>query len=336
MSFIWPPMLVAVVLVPLGVWLARALDRRRRRSVATRAGLEVAVVRPGRSGGLRARIPGALFLVGLTVMLVALARPQGTVDLPREEGTVILAFDVSGSMAADDLKPTRMDAAKAASHAFVERQPTGVVIGVVAFSDSGLSVQTPTDDQATVLAAIDRLAPQKGTALGQGILASLDAIAIARNGPSTNYYSNRTPAPTPSPTPVPAGTHAPAVIVLLTDGENNESPDPLAAAREAVDQGVRVFTVGLGSPDGATLDLNGFKVHTQLNEALLRQIAQVTDGAYHPAADQADLTSVYDQLDTQLVVRPEAIELTSLFAGAGIVVLALGGLCSLLWLGRLP
>lgn len=336
MSFIWPPLLVLLLLVPAGVWLAGLLDRRRRRRVAERAGPGLAVSAGRRPAGLRARVPGALLLVGLAIMLVALARPQGTVDLPREEGTVILAFDVSGSMAADDLKPTRMDAAKAASQAFVEHQPSSVVVGVVAFSDAGLAVQTPTDDQAAVLAAIDRLAPQKGTALGQGILASLNAIAVARNGPSTNYYSNRTPAPTPSPTPVPAGTHAPAVIVLLTDGENNESPDPLATAQAAADQGVRIFTVGLGSPAGTTLDLNGFKVHTQLDESLLQQIARITDGAYYAAADQADLASVYDQLDTQLVVRPETIELTSIFAGASIVVLALGGLSSLLWVGRLP
>jgi Ca-activated chloride channel family protein len=335
-SFIWPPLLILLLLVPAGVWLVGLLDRRRRRQVAERGGSGLAVSAGRRQTGLRGRVPGALLLVGLSIMLVALARPQGTVDLPREEGTVILAFDVSGSMAADDLKPTRMDAAKAASQAFVEHQPSSVVVGVVAFSDAGLAVQTPTDDQATVLAAIDRLAPQKGTALGQGILASLNAIAVARNGPSTNYYSNRTPAPTPSPTPVPAGTHAPAVIVLLTDGENNESPDPLAAAQAAADQGVRIFTVGLGSPAGTTLDLNGFKVHTQLDESLLQQIARITDGAYYAAADQRDLASVYDQLDMQLVVRPETIELTSIFAGASIVFLALGGLSSLLWLGRLP
>jgi Ca-activated chloride channel homolog len=333
MSFIWPPMLLLAALIPVGVWWYQRLEGRRRRAAAE-VGLATTVA--GRGTGLRARIPPALFLVGFAVMVVALARPQGTVDLPREEGTVILAFDVSGSMAADDLKPTRMDAAKVATQAFVERQPTSVVVGVVAFSDAGLSVQTPTNDQATVLAAIDRLMPQRGTSLAQGILASLNAIAVADAGPSTDYYSNRTPSPTPSPTPVPAGTHAPAVIVLLTDGENNESPDPLAAARAAADRGVRIYTVGLGSPAGTTLDLNGFKVHTQLNEALLQQIAQVTDGRYYAAADQQDLASIYGHLDTQLVVRPESIEVTSIFAGASIVVLAVGGLCSLLWLGRLP
>ncbi len=120
-----------------------------------------------------------------------------------------------------------MAAAKAAAIDFVQRQPSSVVIGVVAFSDSGISVQQPSNDQATVIAAINRLTPQKGTSVGQGILASLKAIQAQLAGPTVNYYSNKSPAPTASPTPVPAGYHAPAAIVLLTDGENNENPDPV-------------------------------------------------------------------------------------------------------------
>ncbi|MGH2513173.1 MAG: VWA domain-containing protein, partial [Candidatus Limnocylindrales bacterium] len=267
---------------------------------------------------------------------VALARPQGTVDLPREEGTVILAFDVSGSMAATDLQPTRLAAAKAAATDFVQRQPSSVVIGVVAFSDSGITVQQPTSDQASVLAAINRLSPQKGTAVGQGILASLRAIALEVAGPTVNYYSNRSPAPTASPTPVPAGYHAPAAIVLLTDGDNNENPDPVSVAQAAANQGVRIYTVGIGSVAGTNLDLNGFQVHTQLDAATLQQIAQLTGGTYYAAADAASLKSIYDNLDTQLVVKPEQLELTALFAGAGILFLILGAGLSLAWLGRLP
>ncbi len=337
MTFIWPPMLLLLVLIPLGLLGYRALEERRRRRAADHGGL--GLTRPAGPGpaAWRRRVPAILLLAGITIMTVAMARPQSTVDLPREEGTVILAFDVSGSMAADDLKPTRMDAAKAATEAFVQRQPSSVVVGVVAFSDAGIAVQAPTSDQASVLAAIARLTPQKGTSLGQGILASLNAIALADAGPNANnYYSNRSPAPTPSPTPVPAGTHAPAVIVLLTDGENNESPDPVAAAQTAADRGVRIYTVGIGSAAGTTLDLNGFKVHTQLNEPMLQQIAQLTDGSYYNAASTADLASIYDHLDTRLVVKPEAIEITSLFAGASVILLTVGGLFSLAWLGRLP
>ena len=160
-----------------------------------------------------------------------------------------------------------MEAAKAAAKDFVERQPPGVVIGVVAFSDSGLAVQPPTNDQAAVLAAIDRLAPQRGTSLGQRHRGLADGDRGGARPARPDYYTNRSPEPTPAPTPVPPGTHAPAVIVLLTDGENNERPDPLGRAQAAADRGVRIDTVGIGSPDGATLDLDGFQVHTQLDEA---------------------------------------------------------------------
>jgi Ca-activated chloride channel family protein len=334
-SFIWPQMLVAVALVPLGILLYRALEGRRRRAlVGGGLGLGAGTVR--RPLGVRARIPAVLFVAGLLVLTVGLARPQASVDLPREEGTVILAFDVSGSMAADDLKPTRMEAAKAATQDFVQRQPAGVIVGVVAFSDAGLSVQAPTSDQATVLAAIKRLAPQRGTSLGQGIRASLDTIAIAENGPTTDYYTNRSPAPSATPAPVAPGSHTSAVIVLLTDGENTAPPDPLAAAQAAADQGVRIYTVGIGSAAGTTLDINGFKVHTQLDATTLQRISDITGGAYYAAEDEQGLARVYDDLDTRLVVKPQMIEVTALFAGASIVLLVVGGVCSLAWLGRLP
>jgi len=339
MTFIWPAMLLLLAVIPAGWLLAAALDRRRRRRAAAPGGLGLASG-VGRGSRRLRRIPAALLLTGFAVMAIALARPQGVVSLPHEEGTVILAFDVSGSMAADDLKPTRIAAAKAAATDFVEQQPTSVVIGVVAFSDSGLSVQAPTNDQASVLAAINRLTPERGTSLGQGIRASLQTISLAESPPVQSYYSNRSPAPiptpTPTPTPVPAGTHTSAVIVLLSDGENNESPDPATAAQAAADQGIRIFTVGLGSPVGATVNLDGFQVHTQLNEPLLQQIADTTQGAYFRAEDAQQLRSIYTNLDTRLVVRTQNIEITSIFAAASILLLAAGSIASLLWLGRLP
>lgn len=333
MSFAWPLLLVFLALIPLGVLLDRRIAERRRARLAGYGNLGLAASAAGRSVGWRRRVPAALFLLGLTAMGVALARPQAVVSLPRLQGTVILAFDVSGSMAATDFTPTRMEAAKVAARAFVERQPPGVVVGVVAFSDGGLSVQVPTSDQGTVLAAIDRLGPQLGTSLGQGILTSLNAIAIAESGPANNYYSNRSPAPSDQPLKRP-NTDDSAVIVLLSDGENNQNPDPLAVAKQAADEGVRIETVGIGSPEGTILEVNGFRVHTQLNEELLKGIAEVSGGTYHAAATQTDLQSVYDNLNTHLVVKPEAMEVTSLFAGASIALFLLGGLLSLRWLGR--
>jgi Ca-activated chloride channel family protein len=333
MTFLWPQALLLLALVPIGILVYRAIGRRRRATVFGDLDRSPASTRRRR---LLARVPALLFVVGITVIVVALARPQATVDVPREEGTVILAFDISGSMAATDMAPTRMDAAKAAAKAFVERQPASVVIGIVAFSDSGVAVQQPTNDQAAILAAIGRLAPDKGTSVGRGILASLDVIATAAAGPNVNYYSGASPTPTPEPTPVPAGTHAPAVIILLTDGENNEQPDPIAAAQTAADRGVRIFPVGIGSAAGADLTLKGFTVHTQLDEATLQQVADTTGGTYAAAADAASLMSIYDHLDTAIVLRNQELELTAIVAGAGLLLLLAAGLASLAWLGRVP
>lgn len=333
MSFAWPFMLVLLLLIPPGVAAYLALGRRRTRRAAAYGsfgrGASPATSRLGR----RRLVGPAFVLLGLTAVLLAVARPQAVLSLPRLEGTVVLAFDVSRSMAATDFDPTRMEAAKAAARSFVEQQPTTVQIGVVAFSDSGIAVQAPTNDQAAVLAAIGRLQPQRGTSLGQGIAASLKAIATAQD-PTAGYYTNRSPVP--SPTPVPSGTHASAVIVLLSDGENNEEPDPGAAAQAAADRGIRIHTVGMGTASGTTLSIDGFQVHTQLDEAGLRQIADTTGGTYYGATDQAHLDAIYDNLDSSLVIKPQTTEITSVVAGLGLVALLIGCAASLLWLGRAP
>jgi Ca-activated chloride channel family protein len=276
-----------------------------------------------------------LFLLGLAILLSALARPQTVVSLPRVEGTVVLAFDVSGSMAATDLQPTRMEAAKAVAQEFVQRQPTGVQVGVVAFSESGLAIQAPTDDQAAVLAAIARITPQRGTSLGQGIAAALNALDASANL-RPRRYSTLTPTPTSTPQPVSAGSNRSSAIVLLTDGENTGPPDPLEAAQLAADRGVRVYTIGIGSAAGTTLKVNGFTVHTRLDETTLQQIAQQTEGTYFNAENEEELRAIYDNLNLQLVVKPQQTEITALFAGIGFLILLIGGACSLLWFGRIP
>jgi Ca-activated chloride channel family protein len=335
MSFIWPVMLLLLILVPLFAVLYIVLQRRRQRLAAQYSRLGFVQGALAHGPGIRRHIPPAIFLTGFTILMIALARPQTVVSLPKQEGTVILAFDDSGSMAADDLKPTRMEAAKAAARDFVESQPLSVQIGVVAFSDNGFTVQAPTNDKDAIFAAINRLAPQRGTSLANGIFASLNTIA-AGAGQAPHLYSNVTPSPTPSPTPVPKGTYTSAVIVLLTDGENNESPDPLAAAQTAVDRGVRIYTVGIGSATGTTVHVNGFTVHTQLDEAMLQQISQLTGGAYYNAENEQDLLKIYDNLNPQLVIKPEKTEVTSIFAGTSILLLLAGGVFSLLWFSRLP
>lgn len=337
MSFIWPVMLLLLVLVPLALIAYFWMQRRRQRVVAGYGSLGLLQGAIGHRLGWRRHIAPAFFLLALTLLIIALARPETVLSVPRIEGTVILAFDVSGSMAADDLKPTRMEAAKAAAKDFVQRQPITVQIGVVSFSDSGNAVQAPTNDQHAILDAIGRLTPQRGTSLAQGIQASLNAIASGTGSGNTSIGgANGSPTPGPAPTPVPKSSYTSAVIVLLTDGENNEAPDPITVAQSAADRGIRINTIGIGSPAGATLHINGFTVHTALDEEMLQQIALVGNGTYYNAANEQDLHNIYDNLDPQLVIKPEKTEVTAVFAGASVLLLLIGGLVSLMWFGRLP
>ena len=339
MSFLWPAVLLLLLAIPLGVALYVTRERRRRQRIAASIGRLQPAASAGADGRralFRRRIPGALMVAGLVVLVVAMARPQSVIGVPRFEGTVILAFDVSGSMAATDMDPTRMEAAKAAARTFVSSQPSSILVGVVAFSDTGFSMLVPTDDQAQVLSAIDRLGPERGTSIARGIVTSMVALAAAEEDPEAGYYTNRSPEPDPLPPVVAPGTFAPAAIVLLTDGENNQEPDPLEAAEAAAERGIRIFPVGLGTEAGTTIEVEGFRVHSRLDEPSLRQIAQVTDGTYYAAAAPEELAGIYDDIETRFVIRPEATEITSFMAGAGLLILMLGALGGLLWLGRVP
>ena len=264
-------------------------------------------------------------------MLVATARPQMVLLLPRMEGIVMLAFDVSASMAADDLGPTRIVAAKTAAHAFVAQQPNNIQIGVVAFSDGGLVVQTPTDDRSAIDAAIDRLVPQSGTSLGHGILAALDAVSAERDAELQGSDNEL-----PDDAPAPRGAYEAAIIVMQTDGENTSGPDPLEAAQAAIEQGVRIYTIGVGGPTGATLEIDGFNVFTQLNERTLREIAMLTEGEYFTAGNAEELSAIYENLDPKFVVKPQKVEVTSILGGVSALVLLVGGGLSLFWFGRIP
>ena len=328
MTFIWPMMLLSLICLPPLIMLYIYFQRRRQRIATSYGSFTSGQTQRHQPGRLR-HIPPLLFLGGLSLLLISLARPQMTVSLPRLEGTVILAFDVSGSMAAEDLQPNRMTAAKVSASEFVQSQPPSVQIGLVAFSESGLSVQTPTDDQAAILASINRLEPQRGTSLGYGILTALNTIIGDSSGTSTIEGEA-------SPTAVPEVTIEPAIIVLLTDGENTAPPDPFEAAYAAAEHGVRIYSIGIGSQSGTTLNINGFTVHTQLNETVLKQIAGLTGGEYYNAESEEDLKEIYDNISPELVIKPEKMEVTSIFAGISIVILLIGGGLMLLWFGRMP
>jgi Ca-activated chloride channel family protein len=339
MSFIWPTLLFALVCIPLLVLLYLGIQRQRRKFVARYGSLGLVHDAAGSGIGVRRHIPATIFMGGLTVLLFSLARPQAVVSVPKVQGTVILTFDVSGSMAATDFQPTRMEAAKAAARQFVANQPSGVSIGVVVFSDGGISVQPPTNNRDDTLATIDRLVPRRGTSVGNGILVALNTIAVDAGDPPILKPADQTqPGGTQAPAPVqaPQGWYPSAAIVLLTDGENNESPDPAMAANLAADLGVRVYTVGIGSPGGTDLEVEGFKVHTSLDEATLQNIASTTGGQYYNASDEQQLRKIYADLKPKLSIKPEQMELTSIFAGFGMIIFLLGGMLSLLWFGHVP
>lgn len=339
MDFLWPYMLWLLLLVPVLIAAYVWAQRRRQRYALRYASLSLVKEALGKGPGFRRHIPPILFLLGLAVMIVALARPEAVVRVPSEEGTIILSIDTSGSMAADDLNPSRMDAAKAAANAFVERQPKSVRIGVVSFSDDAFVVQAPTNDQDAVLAAIDRLYPQRGTAIGRGLQASLNAIFETPDSPNpaTNSSSAQADAsPTPTPPPVPKGTYVPAIVVLLTDGENNLGPDPAEVAQQAADRGVRVYTIGIGSKEGSVLHIQGRSIRTRLDEDLLKQVAETANGAYYNATNEGDLQKIYENLGTRLVLKTEKTEVTAGLTGIAAALSILGGAFSLLWFNRLP
>ncbi len=334
MTFIWPIMLFALLLLPLLVWYYRRQVRLRDEASAVLGPLGLVQSGDGTAVSRQRHVPPLLFLIGLTLLLFALSRPELPLSLPRIEGTVILAFDVSSSMIADDLEPSRIEAAKEAARAFVANQPSTVRIGVVAFSNGGLVVQPPTDVQADVLATIDRLSPQGGTSLGQGIFTSLNAIA----GEAIVLEEDALEPEnlTESGAALQIDEFSSAVIVLLSDGENTEFPEPLAIAQIAAEAGVRIYTVGIGSPEGALIEVDGFSIVTQLNEAALREIASLTNGTYYFAKDEEELHDIYENIDLQFTIRGEQMEITAILAGISLVFMLISGVLSMLWFGRVP
>jgi Ca-activated chloride channel family protein len=230
-------------------------------------------------------------------------------------------------MAATDLAPTRMAAAKSAARAFVARQPPAVRIGVVAFSASGLITQQPTTNRKLVLAAIKRLTPQGGTALGRGLQTSLTAITgktVQLDAPSDSL----------EPKGQNLGYHGSAAVILFSDGENTVAPDPLDVAEVASTAGVQVYPIGLGRAEGTVLEIDGFKVATALDEPLLRDIASTTNARYFAAADENALGSVYRSIDLAWKVHHEKTEVTAVLAAVAAVLLLLGTAISLAWFGR--
>jgi len=323
-SLQWPWALLGLLALPLVVVAYRRLLRQQaeRRADLARQGLVV----PTRRADRWRHVAPVLLVAALAVMLLALSRPVAAVAEPRREGTVILAFDVSTSMGAKDMQPTRLDAAKAAAKGFVDKQPATVKIGVVAFGGNGIVAQQPTTDKDQVLASVNRLTPQGETSLGRGILTSLSAIAgkpIVSNGDSEQGGGE-----------TPIGYYGGTAIVLLTDGENTSGPDPVNLADLASAAGVKIYTIGLGSAAGTVLEIGGFSIATHLDEDTLKQISEISGGTYYNATDATSLSQVYDSVQLNWVSRSVPHEITSLVAGVATLLLLAGAVVSVLRRGR--
>jgi Ca-activated chloride channel family protein len=319
--------LFCLLLLPLVVaGYLRSRRHRARRSAALATQGLVATANGRRDW--RVHLPFVLFLVALAVLVVAIARPMATVKTPRREATVILAIDISNSMAASDAKPTRFAAAKGAASAFVRAQPSSVRIGVVAFGPAALIVQPPTFSHPTVLQAISRLSLGGGTSLSDGILTALDAIA------GKTLHVNTKSLGEDNSGEVNIGFYGGATIVLISDGEDTTEQDPVTMARLASTAGVRIQTIGVGTAAGTTVKINGFTVATALQPQTLQAVATVTNGSYHAADNPAALAEISRTINLHFSVFTQYTEISALFVAAAVLLLVVSALLSVLWFGR--
>ena len=347
MTFIWPEMLWLLAAVPLLLGAYAYLLRRRKKLALRYASL--AMVRNALSTGqtVRRHVPPLLFLLAIVAMIVAVARPAAVITLPSQHDVVVLAIDVSGSMRAKDVEPNRLAAAQAAAKTFVEEQPRSTRLGVVAFAATALVVQHPTQNREDILAAIDRLQLQRGTAVGSGIVVSLATIFPAAGitlqsvaGEKAKPDPWRVPpdpnkAPKEPHKPVPPGSYTSAAIVLLTDGQTTTGPNPVEAAKLAADRGVRVFTVGIGTPDGEVMGFEGWRMRVRLDEETLKTVATLTRGQYFYAGNAAELKKVYRGLNSRFVLEKKETEVSAVFAAVAALLAVCSAMLSLLWFNRI-
>src|SRR5438105_5559994 len=310
------------------------------------------MVRDAMSAGQRFRrhVPALLFLVALTALVVAVARPTATLTLPSQHEIIILAMDVSGSMRAADVEPNRIGAAQAAARAFVADQPASARIGVVSFAATASVVQPPTRNRDDILAAIDRFQLQRGTAVGSGILVSLKTIfpdvefdlrASNPRGDSARDSKRGVSLDQPRATdkaadkPAHPGSFTSAVIILLSDGQTTTGPDPIESARMAADRGVRVFTVGIGTPNGEILGSEGWSMRVRLDEEALKTIANVTRGEYFYAGTATDLKKIYDSMNSRMVLETKEMEVSALFSAVAAALALVAAMLSMFWYNRI-
>ncbi len=351
MDWLWPGFLVLLGLIPLLIAAYVWVLRRRRRFAVRFSSLALVRAALPRHSWLRRHLPFGLFLGALGSLVLALARPVAIVSVPTGQATILLTIDVSRSMCSTDIQPSRLEAAEAAALSFIRRQNANTQIGVVAFAGYAEVIQPPTNDQEALQAAVESLTTGRRTAIGSGLLKALEAIAEIDQNVAPPVADNA--APSPQPTPVVRGAYAPHIIVLLTDGVSNAGPQPLEAAQQAVDRGIRVYTIGFGTDNGGamicgqrfvgggTLDFgggafggggNGFGGFRRgIDEATLKQVADMTGGIYYSASSAGELQSVFDRLPAYLIVKHETREISVAFTALGALLAALAVGLALSW-----
>ena len=345
MNFLWPQYLWWMLLLPalplLYLWLLR-----RRGKVAIRLS-SLAVARAAAGRTWRRHVPPALIFVALALLLLALARPTAAVTLPWTKSTILLAIDISRSMRVTDVKPSRMVAAQEAAKAFLGEVPKQIEVGLVTFAGTAQVAQQATLDRPSLVGAIDAIQMQYGTAIGNAIVLCLSELfpdhgidlgditfGARRQARSLDDKSAKPKVPPKVIEPVPAGSYESAAIILLSDGRRTMGIGTLDAAQMAADRGVRIYVVGLGTPDGHASMGEGASVYLQLDEPTLRRVAQMTGGEYHHAATAEALRSVYLNLGSRLQVSRRETELSAPLALMAALMLVAGAGLSVLWFGR--
>ncbi len=345
LTFFWPQFLWLLLIVPLLLLVYVWLLRRKKKTALRYASL--AIVREAMAGGSqwRRHVPPVLFLLALTAMLLAAARPFATLRLPSLQQTIILAMDVSGSMRATDVEPNRLVASQNAAKAFLAELPRHVKVGIVAFAGTAQVVQSPTLSREDLAAAIDKFQLQRATAIGSAIVVSLSEIfPNAGIDLSSMVYGrdrqrgmaiDQRPVEPKEHTPVPPGSYSSAAIILLTDGQRTTGVDTMEAAKMAADRGVRVYTVGVGTVEGETIGFEGWSMRVRLDEETLKEVADRTQAEYYYAGTAENLKKVYETLSTRLTVEKKETEISGLLALLAAVFATLSASLSLLWFNRI-
>ena len=355
MSFVWPQYLWLLLIVPALVAAYIAVLRKKKEAVLyANVGLVKAAIGPAQR--FRRHVPPLLFLLALVGVLIAVARPSAIVTLPSDARTLIMAMDVSLSMRATDVDPSRIVAAQTAAKEFVKDLPPDIKCGIVTFAGTAVLVQPPTQNREDLIAAIDRFELQRHTAIGSGIIVSL-ATLFPEEGIDLEQHlfgygfgsrdsrqkgkdkekdgERKLKTEKKEVKAVPAGSYKSAAIILLTDGRRTTGPDPMDAARMAADHGVRVFTVGFGSNAGGSVDIDGMSIYMRFDEESLKGIAGITQAEYFHAASAQDLKKIYESLNTKFALERKETEISALFAAAAALLAVASAVLSLLWFNRL-